>query len=107
MLTWIVMIVVLAALVVLFSWLFAKLFGRGEEAMPLPDNDDVIEHNRRVVGNGEINDIMFDTVLRGYRQDQVDDVVAHLKWQVDSLTARLEKMDEQDFSDQESRKRVK
>lgn len=107
MLTWIVMIVVLAALVVLFSWLFAKLFGRGGEAMPLPDNDEVIEHNRRVVGDGEINDIMFDTVLRGYRQDQVDDVVAHLKWQVDSLNARLEKMDEQDFPDQESRKQVK
>lgn len=89
MLTWIVMIIVLAALVVVFTWLFAKLFGRGAEAMPMPDNEEVIEHNRRAVGQGELNDIMFETVLRGYRQDQVDDVIAHLKWQVDSLSTRL------------------
>lgn len=92
MLIWIVMIVVLAVLVALFSWLFAKMFGRGGEAMPMPDNDEVIEHNRGVVGRGDINDIMFETVLRGYRQDQVDDVIAHLKWQVDSLNARVEKL---------------
>lgn len=92
MLTWIVMIVVLAALIVLFTWLFAKLFGRGETAMPLPDNDEIIEHNRRVVGQGDIDDIVFETVLRGYRQDQVDDVVAHLNWKIDALTTRLGKL---------------
>ncbi|BAC17980.1 DivIVA domain protein [Corynebacterium efficiens YS-314] len=92
MLTWIVMIVVLAALVVLFTWLFAKLFGRGEQAMPLPDNEEIIEHNRRVVGRGDIDDIVFETALRGYRQDQVDDVVAHLNWKIDALTARLDKL---------------
>ena len=83
------MIIVLAALVVVFTWLFAKLFGRGAEAMPMPDNEEVIERNLRAVGQGELNDIMFETVLRGYRQDQVDDVIAHLKWQVDSLSTRL------------------
>ncbi len=106
MLTWILMIIILAALVVIFSWLFAKLFGRGEETMPMAENEDVIEHNRHVVGEGNVDDIMFETVLRGYRQDQVDDVVAHLKWQVDSLKTRLgqstdaeaEKAVEQEFS---------
>ena len=39
---------------------------------------------------GNIDNIMFDTVIRGYRQDQVDDVIEHLKWQVDSLNAQLE-----------------
>lgn len=100
------MIIVLAALVVTFTWMFAKLFGRGAEAMPMPDNEEVIEYNRRVVGQGQINDIMFETVMRGYRQDQVDDVIAHLKWQVDSLSARLgehtdpaaEKAVDQEFS---------
>lgn len=92
MLTWIVMIVVLAALIVLFTWLFAKMFGRGEQAMPLPDNEEIIEHNRRVVGLGDIDDIVFETVLRGYRQDQVDDVIAHLNWKVNMLTTRLDRL---------------
>ncbi|MFP7366069.1 hypothetical protein SFC07_09890 [Corynebacterium callunae] len=99
MLTWLLMIVILAALIVIFTWVFAKVFGRGEQSLPLPENNDVIEHNRQVVGAGEIDDIMFETVLRGYRQDQVDDVIAHLKWQVDSLNAKLaEKAVKQDFS---------
>ena len=89
------MIIVLAALIVLFTWMFAKLFGRGAEAMPMPDNEEVMEHNRRAVGQGQINDIMFETVMRGYRQDQVDDVIAHLTWQVDSLTSRLEQRTDQ------------
>ena len=96
MLTWIVMIVVLAALVVLFTWLFAKMFGRGEKAMPLPDNEEIIEHNRRVVGGGDIDDIVFETVLRGYRQDQVDDVIAHLNWKVNTLAARLGRLGDTD-----------
>lgn len=89
------MIIVLAMLIVLFTWMFAKLFGRGAEAMPMPDNEEVMEHNRRAVGQGQINDIMFETVMRGYRQDQVDDVIAHLTWQVDSLTSRLEQRTDQ------------
>lgn len=95
MLTWLIMIVVLAALVVIFTWVFAKLFGRGEATQPLPGNDEIIEHNRAAVRAGETNNIMFDTVMRGYRQDQVDDVIEHLKWQVDSLKARLMEVDPQ------------
>lgn len=89
MLTWILMIIILAALVVLFSWLFARLFGRGEETEPMAAEDEVIELNRVAVGAGQIDEIMFETVLRGYRQDQVDDVIAHLRWQLDSLRAKL------------------
>lgn len=99
MLTWLLMTIILAALIVVLTWIFAKFFGRGEQSQPMPENNDVIEHNRHAVGAGEIDDIMFETVLRGYRQDQVDDVIAHLKWQVDSLNAQLaEKAATQDFS---------
>ncbi|ALC05514.1 hypothetical protein CDES_05385 [Corynebacterium deserti GIMN1.010] len=87
------MIIVLAALIVIFTWVFAKLFGRGEQTPPMAPNDEIVEHNRQAVGDGLIDDIMFETVLRGYRQDQVDDVIAHLKWQVDSLTSRLAEVD--------------
>lgn len=89
MLTWILMIIILAALVVLFSWLFARLFGRGEPIEAIALNDEVIEQNRVAVGSGNLDDIMFETVLRGYRQDQVDDVIAHLRWQLDSLRVKL------------------
>lgn len=84
------MIIVLIALIVIFTWVFAKLFGRGEQTLPLPENNEIVEHNRQAVGEGNVDNIMFDTVIRGYRQDQVDDVIEHLKWQVDSLNAQLE-----------------
>ncbi|AGN18860.1 hypothetical protein C624_06405 [Corynebacterium glutamicum SCgG1] len=84
------MIIVLIALIVIFTWVFAKLFGRGEQTQPLPENNEIVEHNRQAVGEGNVDNIMFDTVIRGYRQDQVDDVIEHLKWQVDSLNAQLE-----------------
>lgn len=86
------MIIVLLALIVIFTWVFAKLFGRGEETQPLPASNEIVEHNRQAVGDGNIDNIMFDTVMRGYRQDQVDDVIAHLKWQVDSLNAQLDQV---------------
>ncbi|WP_080795594.1 DivIVA domain-containing protein [Corynebacterium pacaense] len=99
MLTWILMIIVLAALVVLFTFFFATVFGRGERTMPLPSNDEVLEYNRTRLEHGEIDEIMFDTVLRGYRQDQVDDVIEELRHQIDSLQARLlEKGDDLRFN---------
>lgn len=84
------MIIVLIALIVIFTWVFAKLFGRGEQTQPLLENNEIVEYNRRAVDEGNIDNIMFDTVIRGYRQDQVDDVIEHLKWQVDSLNAQLD-----------------
>lgn len=83
------MIIVLAALVVLFTFFFAVAFGRGEETMPLPSNIEIVEYNQAKVDRGEIDEVIFDTVLRGYRQDQVDDVIEELSRQIDSLQARL------------------
>ncbi|WP_258879619.1 hypothetical protein [Corynebacterium glutamicum] len=36
MLTWIIMIIVLIALIVIFTWVFAKLFGRGRTNPTIP-----------------------------------------------------------------------
>lgn len=81
MLTWILLILLLAALVVLGTWLWGRIFGRGEILEPV-DNRDQIEANRLAVARGAMRDVQFEIVPRGYRPEQVDDVIAHLEWQL-------------------------
>ncbi|STC70155.1 hypothetical protein [Corynebacterium pilosum] len=78
MLSWILLIIVVVAFVVLGTWAFGKIFGRGELLPPMEDTHDVIAHNRRAVHEGRIEDIELEVVPRGYRQDQVDALVATL-----------------------------
>lgn len=78
MLSWILLIVVLAALVVLGIWASGHLFGRGEALPPMEETHDVIEANKRAVEQGRLDDIALEVVPRGYRQDQVDALIAQL-----------------------------
>lgn len=82
MLTWLLLIVVLAALVVLGTYVWGRIFGRGEVLPPLDEPREVIEDNRHRVGTGKVDDIRFEIVHRGYRPDQVDDVIDHLAWRL-------------------------
>lgn len=78
MLSWILLIVVLAVFTVLGIWCSAELFGRGEVLPPLDEPVSVIESNRRAVEEGRFDDIVLEVVPRGYRQDQVDALIAQL-----------------------------
>lgn len=82
MLTWIFLIVVLALLTVLFTWLFGRLFGRGEILPARDERQDVIGQNREHIAAGELEELSFDIVPRGYRADQVDAALADLKGQL-------------------------
>lgn len=81
MLSWILLILCLAAFFVLGMWLSAKLFGRGEALAPLPETEDVKEANRRAVEDGNFGEIQLEVVHRGYRMDQVDALIAQLTGQ--------------------------
>lgn len=96
MLTWILLIIVLATLVVVGTWSWGKIFGRGEVLAPMPEPKTTVEHNRRLVADGDVADVRFELVTRGYRPAQVDDVVEQLHRRLlettaerDSLRARL------------------
>lgn len=91
MLSWLLLIVLLAAFVVLGIWIWGNVFGRGEVLEPL-DPQQTIEANRRAVGSGTIDDVRFDLVPRGYRPEQVDDVIAHLQWRVREAEDRLSRL---------------
>ncbi len=86
MLSWIVLILCLAACFVLGMWLSAKIFGRGEALPPMPETEDVKEANRRAVEDGNFGEIQLEVVHRGYRMDQVDALIAQLTGQEEAAT---------------------
>ena len=76
MMSWILLIVVLLALIVIGTWVSAVIFGRGT-VMETPDAaTDVTEGNLRALYSGSFDDLRFDVAPRGYRQDQVDELLA-------------------------------
>lgn len=87
MLSWLLLILVLAFFIVLGTWFWGTVFGRGEVLPPL-DPSTVTEHNRRVLEDGDLDDLRFEIVPRGYRPEQVDEVILTLRTRL----AEAEKM---------------
>lgn len=81
MLSWIILILVLALLSIVGVRVFAGVFGRGEALPPMPPTEEVKEANRRAVEEGNYGDIQLEVVHRGYRMDQVDALIAQLTGQ--------------------------
>lgn len=76
MMSWILLIVVLIALVIIGTWAWGTIVGRGT-VMEAPDTAvDTNEENLRALEEGRFDDLRFDVVTRGYRQDQVDALLA-------------------------------
>ena len=76
MLSWILLIVVLIALVIVGTWAWGSLVGRGP-VVEAPDRAvDTDYENLRALDEGRFDDLRFDVVARGYRQDQVDALLA-------------------------------
>lgn len=78
MLSWILLILIVAIVCLLGTMLSMQLFGRGEALPPVAETMDVIEHNRHAVHRGDTDAITLEVVHRGYRMDQVDDLIAQL-----------------------------
>lgn len=88
MLSWIMLLVVLIALVIIGTWAWGSIFGRGEVMHPLDEPEDVRKNNRAAVREGCLDKVKFEVVPRGYRQDQVDDLLAQLEEQLSSAQKR-------------------
>lgn len=88
MVSWIVLIVLLVIFVAVLSWLLGMLFGRGEAVEPLAASIGLTSQNVDAVRRGDLESVRFDTVLRGYHQDQVDAVIGELEQQVRELRSQ-------------------
>ncbi len=94
--TWILLVLVLMALTVLGTWFWGKIFGRGEVLPPMDAPTTVISDNRELIRAGEVGDVRFEMVTRGYRPDQVDDALATLQEELDRANARLTELNRRD-----------
>ena len=84
MLSWIVLIVVLIAFIVIGTWLWGSIFGPGTVMDPPDEPQKVLENNRVAAAQGRFEDVQFEVVPRGYRQDQVDDLLAQLEQELEA-----------------------
>ena len=82
MLSWIMLLLVLIALTVIGTWVWGSIFGRGE-VMHLS-----LIHISEPTSEGRLDQVKFEVVPRGYRQDQVDDLLAQLEEQLSSAQKR-------------------
>ncbi|QGU04273.1 hypothetical protein [Corynebacterium comes] len=77
MFSWLLLVILLIAFVAIGIVFWGSVFGRGEVLPPL-DPDETLRANRVAVGTGNLDAVQFELVYRGYRPEQVDDVIAHL-----------------------------
>lgn len=87
MLTWLLYIVGLAVVVAVLTVIFGKAFGRGEIMPPIVENIALQKLNAEALARHDFGALRFDTVIRGYRQDQVDAVLAALTQEIIALRA--------------------
>ncbi|WP_235933458.1 cell division protein DivIVA [Corynebacterium qintianiae] len=78
MLSWILLILVVAFVCLLGIGASVHLFGRGEAVPPLAETTDVLEHNRRAVEEGNLDSVQLEVVHRGYKMEQVDALIQQL-----------------------------
>ena len=88
MLSWIMLLLVLFSLTVIGTWVWGSIFGRGEVMHSLDEPEKVRENNRAAAREGRLDQVKFEVVPRGYRQDQVDDLLAQLEEQLSSAPKR-------------------
>ena len=89
MLSWIVLIVLMGLFGVVFFAIFASAFGRGEQVPPMDNTVNVNAANLAAIKDNNLDEIKFATVLRGYRQDQVDVVIDALLTEIAQLRKQV------------------
>ncbi|WP_253254929.1 cell division protein DivIVA [Corynebacterium striatum] len=90
MLSWILLIAVLLALVILGTWVWGSIFGRGEVFSDLDEHRDLVKDNREALREDRFDDIRFDVVSYGYRQTQVDALLNELEKRLTSTGSNSE-----------------
>lgn len=91
MFSWVLLIIVLAAFVVIGVWYWGSIFGRGEVLPPL-DPDETRRLNQQALDEGDLDSVQFELVYRGYRPEQVDDVIGRLSEQLEKAEETIARL---------------
>ncbi len=78
MLSWIILIVLLVLLSAAGIWAIMRYFGPAPLLDAAADADELRAENLAAVARGDLAALRFDVAAGGYRQDQVDEVLAAL-----------------------------
>ncbi|AKE41712.1 putative secreted protein [Corynebacterium kutscheri] len=97
MFSWILLIMLLIVFVGVMTFVFAGVFGRGEITPPTTDLAETQKANYQAIAVGDIDQLRFDVVHRGYRQDQVDAVITQLVEQLAEVQAKNTIADEENL----------
>ena len=89
MLSWIVLIVLMGLFGVVFFSIFAIILGRVDQVHNIFNTVNVNYANLAAIKDNNLDEIKFATVLRGYRQDQVDVVIDALLTEIAQLRKQV------------------
>ena len=85
--SWILLILSLAALTIVGTVVFGLIFGRGELTPPA-DPSVVAANNTAAIEHGHPERVRFEIVHRGYKPEQVDAVIEQLLSQIEEERAK-------------------
>ncbi|QDZ42332.1 hypothetical protein [Corynebacterium sp. sy039] len=92
MLSWLLLTVVVAFFALIIALIMGTLSGSGERqsARELHPRAELMQGNRNAVATHDVDAVHLELALRGYRQDQVDDLIEALFARIDYLEQQVQ-----------------
>ncbi|MBR7828069.1 DivIVA domain-containing protein [Actinospica sp. MGRD01-02] len=94
---------VVVALLIAVGWV--AVGGGGHMSPPTPDRPDPAVPDTGLLGRGDVDKVRFSVGARGYRMDEVDDVLDRLAYEIDVRERRIAELEGREPS-QEAETRV-
>lgn len=80
-------LVVVVALLIAVGWL--AVGGGGHLSQPVPDRPDPAVPDAGLLGREHVDKVRFSVGVRGYRMDEVDDILDRLAHEIDTRDKRI------------------
>ena len=93
---WFQLVVVLLLLAAV-GWL--AVGGGGHMSAPVPDRPDPAVPDTGLLGRGDVDKVRFSVGARGYRMDEVDDVLDRLAHEIDLRERRIAQLEGRPFAE--------
>jgi DivIVA domain-containing protein len=96
MMFWLQLAVVLALLIAV-GWI--AVGGGGHMSAPVPDRPDPAVPETGLLGRGDVDKVRFSVGARGYRMDEVDDVLDRLAHEIDLRERRIAQLEGRPYTE--------
>jgi DivIVA domain-containing protein len=84
-------LVVVVLLLIAVGWI--AVGGGGHMSAPTPDRPDPAVPETGLLGRGDVDKVRFSVGARGYRMDEVDDVLDRLAYEIDVRERRIAELE--------------